>query len=214
MNFDTVLNKNRCQNDEKGETHFNFFFSKQNIMNKKTSILLLVILASACNTKPNKKYVKNLPVNTSTLEYEISILKDTTPKVTGIGGIFFRSKKPKEITKWYGENLGLSIDDFGSPFEFRNANKPDEINYLRWSPFDQETDYFDPSEKDFMINYRVQNIEGLVKKLKENGVTILDEIQEFEYGKFVHIMDPEGNKIELWEPIDSFFTKMGGETTK
>ena len=65
-----------------------------------------------------------------------------------------------------------------------------------------------------MINYRVQNIEGLVKKLRENSVTIVDDIEEFEYGKFVHIMDLEGNKIELWEPIDSFFTKMGRATTK
>jgi len=183
-------------------------------MINKISILTLLILVSSCHTKPDKKYVTNLPIRNSASKNKISILKDTTPKVTGIGGIFFRSKNPKETTKWYGENLGLSVDDFGSPFEFRNANRPDEINYLRWSPFDEKTDYFDPSEKDFMINYRVQNIEGLVKKLKNNGVTILDEIQKFEYGKFVHIMDPEGNKIELWEPIDSFFTKMGGATTK
>jgi len=139
---------------------------------------------------------------------------DNTPKVTGIGGIFFKCENPGEIKKWYGENLGLAIDDYGSAFEFRNANRPDEINYLRWSPFDQKTDYFKPSEKAFMINYRVQNIEGLVEKLRENGVTILDEIAEYEYGKFVHIMDPEGNKIELWEPVDSIFTEMGGETTK
>lgn len=85
---------------------------------------------------------------------------------------------------------------------------------MQWSPFAENTDYFAPSGKEFMINYRVQNIEGLVKKLRENGVTILDEIETYEYGKFVHIMDPEGNKIELWEPIDSFFTKMGGATTK
>ena len=65
-----------------------------------------------------------------------------------------------------------------------------------------------------MINYRVQNIEGLVKNLEKNGVTIVDKIEEYEYGKFVHIMDPEGNKIELWEPVDSVFTKMGGATTK
>ena len=142
------------------------------------------------------------------------IMNDATPKVTGIGGIFYRSKSPKEAREWYGKNLGIVIDDYGSAFEFRNANRPEEINYLRWSPFDEGTDYFKPSEKEFMINYRVQNIEGLVKKLRENGVTIVDEIQEFEYGKFVHIMDHEGNKIELWEPIDSFFTKMGDPTTK
>ena len=141
-------------------------------------------------------------------------MSEKTPKVTGIGGIFFRSGNPAETRAWYGKNLGLAIDDYGSAFEFRNANRPDEINYLRWSPFDEETDYFKPSEKEFMINYRVQHIEGLVKKLRENGVTIVDEIEEYEYGKFVHIMDPEGNKIELWEPVDSFFTQMGGITTK
>ena len=139
---------------------------------------------------------------------------NNTPKVTGIGGVFFRSKNPKESREWYHKNLGLAINDYGSSFEFRNANRPEEINYLQWSPFDEKTNYFDPSEKEFMINYRVQNIEGLVKKLKENGVTIVDAIEEFEYGKFVHIMDLEGNKIELWEPVDKVFTAMGGETTK
>lgn len=141
-------------------------------------------------------------------------MKEITPKVIGIGGIFFRSKNPQSIREWYGKNLGLAINEYGSPFEFRNANRPEEINYLNWNPFDENTEYFEPSEKEFMINYRVQNIEGLVKKLEENGVTIVDKIEEFDYGKFVHIMDIEGNKIELWEPIDSVFTKMGCETTK
>jgi predicted enzyme related to lactoylglutathione lyase len=145
---------------------------------------------------------------------QTAMKKDTTPKVTGIGGIFFKSKDPKSIKDWYGENLGLAINPYGSSFEFRNANNPEEINYLQWSAFEDSTNYFEPSEKEFMINYRVQNIEGLVKKLKENGVTMVDEITEYEYGKFVHIMDPEGNKIELWEPVDSVLTKMGGETTK
>ena len=139
---------------------------------------------------------------------------DTTPRVTGIGGIFFYSKNPKETNEWYGKNLGLAIDEWGSPFEFRNANRPEEINYLRWSPFDETTDYFKPSDKHFMVNYRVNNMEELVKKLRDNGVSIVDDIQEFEYGKFVHIMDNEGNKIELWEPVDSVFTAMGGVTTK
>ena len=142
------------------------------------------------------------------------INNDTTPRVTGIGGIFFYSKNPKEANEWYGKNLGLAIDQWGSPFEFRNANRPDEINYLRWSPFDEKSDYFKPSDKGFMINYRVYNMEALVNKLRDNGVTIVDDIQEYEYGKFVHIMDNEGNKIELWEPVDSVFTAMGGVTTK
>ncbi len=140
--------------------------------------------------------------------------KETTPKVTGIGGIFFKSKDPKKSMDWYGENLGLATSEYGSAFEFRNANNPDEINYLNWSPFKEDTEYFNPSEKEFMINYRVQNIEGLVEKLKANGVTILDAIESYDYGKFVHILDLEDNKIELWEPVDSVFTKMGGPTTK
>jgi predicted enzyme related to lactoylglutathione lyase len=152
--------------------------------------------------------------NQSELKQTENIMNDSTPKVTGIGGIFFKSKNPAEIKEWYGKNLGLAIDDYGSAFEFRNANRPEEINYLRWSPFNEGTEYFNPSEKEFMINYRVQNIEGLVKQLKDNGVTIVDEIEEYEYGKFVHIMDPDGNKIELWEPVDSIFTQMGGATTK
>ena len=108
----------------------------------------------------------------------------------------------------------LATTEYGSSFEFRNANRPNEINYLSWSPFEEDTEYFKPSEKEFMINYRVQNIEGLVKNLKANGVTVVDEIETYDYGKFVHIMDHEGNKIELWEPIDSVFTEMGDPTTK
>ncbi len=141
-------------------------------------------------------------------------MNDTTPKVTGIGGIFFHSKDPQKVKEWYGKNLGLAITEYGSPFELRNAIRPDEINYLNWSPFNENTEYFDLSEKEFMINYRMQNIEGLVRNLKANGATIVYEIEEYEYGEFVHIMDLEGNKIELWEPIDSVFTKMGGPTTK
>ena len=181
-------------------------------MNKLTKILILTMLTISCNTATNTD--DNKDVKTDSIKQKETVMNDTTPKVTGIGGIFFVSTNPQEIREWYGTNLGLAIDDYGSPFEFRNANRPEEINYLRWSPFEVGTDYFKPSEKEFMINYRVQNIEGLLFKLKENGVTIVDDIEEFEYGKFVHIMDPEGNKIELWEPIDSFFTQMGETTTK
>ena len=140
--------------------------------------------------------------------------QDLIPKVTGIGGIFFFSDNPDEVKAWYTKNLGLETNEWGSSFEFRNAHRPDEINYLQWSPFRKGDDYFAPSKKEFMINYRVQNIQGLVDKLRTNGVTILDEITSYDYGQFVHIMDGEGNKIELWEPIDSVFTAMGGKTTK
>lgn len=139
---------------------------------------------------------------------------DNTPKVTGIGGIFFFSENPEETRQWYATNLGLEVNQWSSSFEFRNANRPEEINYLQWSPFQSGSDYFSPSKKEFMINYRVQNIKELVAKLKGNGVTILNEIATYDYGKFVHIMDAEGNKLELWEPVDKVFTEMGGKTTK
>ncbi|MBI1306996.1 MAG: VOC family protein [Bacteroidetes bacterium] len=139
---------------------------------------------------------------------------DTTPRVTGIGGVFFYSDDPAKTKEWYEQNLGMKTNEWGASFEFRNANRPDEINYLEWSPHKTGSSYFLPSKKDFMINYRVQNIKGLVHKLKANGVTVLDTIAEYEYGKFVHLMDAEGNKIELWEPVDSVFTNMGGVTNK
>lgn len=136
------------------------------------------------------------------------------PKVTGIGGVFFFCEDTQKTKDWYSENLGLQTNQWGSSIEFRNAHRPEEINYLQWSPFEKDSPYFSPSKKEFMINYRVQNIEALVEKLKANNVTVLDTIQTFDYGKFVHIMDHEDNKIELWEPVDAVFTKMGGKTTK
>ncbi|MEQ8584345.1 MAG: VOC family protein [Marinoscillum sp.] len=137
------------------------------------------------------------------------------PKVTGIGGIFFKTTDPNATKDWYRQNLGLVTDQYGSSFEFRNTNNPEEINYLQWSPFTDDTTYFQPSPKEFMINYRVQNLKGLLVKLKAAGVTICDEVEEFEYGKFVHIMDLDGNKLELWEPVDHVFTEiLEGKTTK
>lgn len=125
---------------------------------------------------------------------------DTTPKVTGVGGIFFFSEHPKDAKEWYRKNLGFTTNEYGATFESRNRDKPEEINKLQWCLFKNGSDYFAPSKKEFMINYTVQNIEALVTQLKENGVTVLDTIVTYDIGKFVHIMDGEGNKIELWEP--------------
>jgi len=137
-----------------------------------------------------------------------------TKKVTGIGGIFFKCNDPEKMKEWYGKNLGLVTNEYGSVFEFRSTDEPEKKGYTVWSPFEAKTTYFKPSEKEFMVNYRVENIEALVQELKEQGVEICDKIEEYEYGKFVHIMDPEGNKIELWEPVDQSFTDMyEGKTT-
>lgn len=175
---------------------------------KQINLLFIIIsLLFGCNREITKDD-HGTSINTE------AVIEDTTPKITGIGGIFFGSENPQEIREWYSEKLGIVLDDYGAAFEFRNANRPDEINYLRWSPMQQGSDYFIPSKKEFMINYRVQNIEGMVRNLKGKGVTVLDSISTYEYGKFVHIIDPEGNKIELWEPIDSILTKIGSKTTK
>jgi predicted enzyme related to lactoylglutathione lyase len=136
-------------------------------------------------------------------------------KVTGIGGIFFKCEDAVKLREWYGKHLGLVTNEYGSLFEFRNAEKPDELNYLQWSTFTKESKYMEPSKKDFMINYRVENIEKLVEELKAAGIKVVDDIESYDYGKFVHLMDPEGNKIELWEPVDPVFTDFAkGETTK
>jgi predicted enzyme related to lactoylglutathione lyase len=180
-------------------------------MRKSYIILVLALLGAACETTTVNDGNKESPSGRSENDFA---RMDTTPKVTGIGGIFFFTDDPESIKAWYGENLGLAISEYGSSFEFRNANRPEEINYLQWSPFKRGSEYFAPSEKEFMINYRVNNIEGLVRKLKAGGATVLDSITSYSYGKFVHVMDPEGNKLELWEPVDSVFTAMDGPTTK
>jgi len=121
-------------------------------------------------------------------------------KVTGIGGVFFKCDDPKKMNEWYATNLGLPVGEWGTAFEWRQMDDPDKTGTTAWSTFPKTTKSLEPSTKEFMINYRVENITTLVDELKAAGVTIVDEIAAYDYGKFVHIMDPEGNKIELWEP--------------
>lgn len=130
-------------------------------------------------------------------------------KVTGIGGIFFKCKDPKKLREWYKTNLGLNTNEYGAVFEWRQATDTLKKGFTQWSPFIEKTKYFEPSNQDFMINYRVENIYELINQLKKSGVTITDTIESVPYGKFVHIMDIEGNKIELWEPNDLEFEKLG-----
>jgi predicted enzyme related to lactoylglutathione lyase len=124
-------------------------------------------------------------------------------RVTGIGGVFFKAKDPKAIKEWYNKHLGLNTDRWGCTFWWidENGNKCS----TQWSPFKEDTEHFQPSEKDFMMNYRVENLEELLETLKAEGVKVIDEIQKGEEGKFGWIIDLEGNKIELWEPNDKAF---------
>src|SRR5438874_2039393 len=139
-------------------------------------------------------------------------------RVTSIGGIFFKCKDPKKMREWYKTHLGLNTNQYGAVFEWRQATDSSKKGFSQWSPFSEKTKYFEPSTKEFMINYRVENLGALVEELKKEGVTITDTIATVDYGKFVHIMDIEGNKIELWEPNDIVYEKlgvqMGSKTTK
>jgi predicted enzyme related to lactoylglutathione lyase len=130
-------------------------------------------------------------------------------KVTGIGGIFFKCKDPNKLREWYKTHLGLNTNRYGSVFEWRQASDSTQKGFTQWSPFRDSTHYFEPSAKDFMVNYRVADLEGLVKELKKEGVTVLDTVESYNYGKFVHILDAERNKIELWEPNDIEYEKLG-----
>lgn len=123
-------------------------------------------------------------------------------KVTGIGGIFFKCKNPDQVKEWYKNHLGLNTDPYGANFEWYKEANSTKKGSTQWAPFSDDSNYFEPSTKEFMINYRVENLELLVEDLKKEGVTILDDIETYDYGKFVHILDIEGNKIELWEPKD------------
>lgn len=133
----------------------------------------------------------------------------TFKKVTGIGGIFFKCKDPKKLRAWYADNLGLNTNAYGAVFEWFQGADSTKKGFTQWSPFSEKTTYFAPSTREFMINYRVADLEALVADLRKKNVTVTDSIETYEYGKFVHILDNEGNKIELWEPNDIEYEKMG-----
>jgi predicted enzyme related to lactoylglutathione lyase len=174
---------------------------------KKAIIILLLIAASFGSGFAFKSAL------TSTAKPD-----DNFKRVTGIGGIFFKCKDPAKVRAWYQEHLGLNTNKYGAVFEWRQGADTLKKGFTQWSPFGEKTTYFAPSDKDFMINYRVADLDKLLPQLKKEGVTILDKVEAADYGKFVHIMDIEGNKIELWEPHDLEYEKMGiamgAKTTK
>jgi len=174
---------------------------------KKTSLIILAIVSSFCLGFAFKTIITK-PSNDQT----------KMKKVTGIGGIFFKCKDPNKMMDWYQKHLGLNTNKYGAVFEWRQGADTTKKGFTQWSPFTEKTKYIEPSERDFMINYRVENLEALVEELKKEGVIITDTIETVNYGKFVHIMDIEGNKVELWEPNDIEYEKLGiqlgSKTTK
>ncbi len=124
-------------------------------------------------------------------------------RVTGVGGIFFKTKDPKAVKDWYRDHLGFNTDQWGATFWWKNKEGDDCST--QWSPFKEDTDYFEPSKKEFMMNFRVENLDELLETLKAEGVQVLAKTESLEEGKFGWIVDLEGNKIELWEPNDKAF---------
>lgn len=165
---------------------------------KKSHLIVLAIVTSFCFGFAFKTIITNHSSDNVKMK-----------KVTGIGGIFFKCKDPGKMRQWYQTHLGLNTNQYGSVFEWWQGADSTKKGFTQWSPFSEKTKYFEPSVKDFMINYRVENLEALVEELKQNGVTVVDTIQSVEYGKFVQILDMELNKIELWEPNDIEYEKLG-----
>ena len=124
--------------------------------------------------------------------------------ITGIGGLFIKSEDPKKMNQWYSDTLNLNTTEYGTTFRFIDERTGKQA-VSQFSFFSEESDYFEPSKKEAMYNFRVRDLEDFLEELRSKGVQVVGEVQTFEYGKFAHIIDPEGNKIELWEPIDSGF---------
>lgn len=143
---------------------------------------------------------------------ELSEMQQKKGRVVGMGGVFFKTKDPTALKAWYAENLGFKTNDYGTLFEMGIPDGNAEKAYMQWSAFSSKSTYF---EGDLMINYRVDDMEALLTSLKANGVEVVDSVETYDYGKFVHIRDLEGNKIELWEPVDAIFSQYtDGAVTK
>ena len=120
-------------------------------------------------------------------------------KVTGIGGIFFRVRDPAGMSAWYREHLGVCGTEGHADFVWREHERPDQVGRTIWSLFPADTDYFGPYRPAFMINYRVTNLDRLLEQLRAKGIAV-EKVEDYDYGRFAWITDPEGNRIELWEP--------------
>jgi predicted enzyme related to lactoylglutathione lyase len=130
---------------------------------------------------------------------------DKKGRIKGLGGVFFKSKDPEKLKEWYTKNLRLETDQYGHLFKWREPDNPSKLGHTQWGIFKQNTEYMKPCTKEFMINFRVENLQELIEELKQNGMQVIGDIESYEYGKFGWVMDPEGNKIELWEPTDEGF---------
>ena len=125
-------------------------------------------------------------------------------RVTGIGGVFFKSNHPEKLREWHRVHLEIEVEKEGAAmFKWRKLDDPERESCTVWSPFPSDTNYFAPSEKPFMINFRVADLDALLAKLRQEGVKVDERTDKSEFGYFGWLMDPEGNRIELWEPPEA-----------
>ena len=189
LSFENLFNENQKNED------FEYLKSAHNV--------LLTPHVGGWTFESHKKLAQTIVDKIELLYNGKSEVEVKEQRVTGLGGFFFKTKNPSELKNWYKNHLGLNTDDYGCTFWWKNE-KGDDCS-TQWSPFKDDTKYFEPSKKEFMQNFRVVDLEGLLKKLSLESVTIVGEMETYEYGKFGWILDLEGNKIELWEPIDNAF---------
>jgi predicted enzyme related to lactoylglutathione lyase len=122
-------------------------------------------------------------------------------RVTGVGGIFMKSANPKAMREWYQRHLGIDVQEWGgAAFSWKGPQNPDGVGTTVWNVFDASSNYFEPSRAPFMVNYRVADLVALIAALRAEGCNVGEKMDESEYGKFGWVFDPDGNKIELWEP--------------
>jgi len=127
------------------------------------------------------------------------------PQVTGLGGVFFKAEDPEKLYSWYEKHLGIKREPHGQGSTFRWRDDEGNEGATAWAIFPKATKYFDPSRAPFMLNYRVDDLDRLLEKLREAGAQIDPKREDCEYGRFAWIIDPEGNRIELWEPAKKSF---------
>jgi predicted enzyme related to lactoylglutathione lyase len=123
------------------------------------------------------------------------------PGVTGLGGVFFKARDPEVLRAWYREHLGIQPAADGSVmFQWREMDDAARVGATVWGPFDDDTTYFEPSDRPYMFNFRVRDLDALLARLRDAGVAVDDRVDDYPYGRFGWCMDPEGNRLELWEP--------------
>ena len=120
-------------------------------------------------------------------------------RVKGIGGVFFKARDPERLSSWYREHLGIAAADGHADFRWREHDRPNEIGRTVWSIFPAESDYFGANSSAFMVNYRVADLDKMLEQLRNAGITV-EKVEDFDYGRFAWFTDPEGNRVELWEP--------------